>query len=114
VLRANQAGIEAARPGATFTDVDKAARAVITEEGYEDQFIHSVGHQLGIDAHDPDPDGSLVPGMVMTVEPGIYLAGQGMGIRIEDDVLITKTRPKVLTDGIPKTVDAIESAMRGR
>ena len=114
VLQANQAGIEAARPGTTFTDVDKAARAVIAEAGYEDHFVHSVGHQLGIDAHDTSPDGPLVAGMVMTVEPGIYLAEQGMGIRIEDDVLITKTRPKVLTDGIPKTVEAIESAMRGR
>jgi Xaa-Pro aminopeptidase len=115
VLQANLAAIEAVQPGATFTEVDKAARAVIAEAGHEDHFIHSVGHQLGIDVHDPDPDGPLVPGMVVTVEPGIYLAELGMGIRIEDDVLITKARPnKVLTDAIPKTVDAIESAMRGR
>jgi Xaa-Pro aminopeptidase len=114
VLEANLAGIDAARPGATLTAVDKAARTVITKAGYEDFFFHGVGHQLGIEVHDVAPDAPLAPGMVITVEPGIYLAEQGMGIRIEDDVLITKTRPQILTAAIPKTAEAIESAMKRR
>jgi len=114
VLRANFAATLAAVPGATFTDLQKAARAVIAKAGHEDDYLHGVGHHLGIDVHDVTPDGPLAPGMVLTIEPGIYLADKGIGIRIEDDVLITKSGPKVLTAAIPKTVEAIEAAMAGR
>jgi Xaa-Pro aminopeptidase len=114
VLRANFAATLAAVPGATFADLQKAARAVIAKAGHEDDFLHGVGHHLGIEVHDVTPDGPLAPGMVLTIEPGIYLADKGIGIRIEDDVLITKSGPKVLTTAIPKTVEAIEAAMAGR
>ncbi len=114
VLRANMAATQAVKPGATFTDLQKAARAVIAKAGYEDDYIHGVGHHLGIEVHDLTPDGPLIPGMVLTIEPGIYLPDKGVGIRIEDDVLVTKSGPKVLTAAIPKTVDAIEAVMAAR
>jgi len=114
VLAANLAAIAASRPGATFTDVDAAARAVIDAAGYEDAFIHGTGHSIGIEVHDVTPDGPLRPGMVITVEPGIYLPDRGFGVRIEDDVLITETGNRNLTATLPKTVAAIEQAMARR
>ncbi len=114
VLEANLAGSEAAHPGATITDVQNAARAVIAKAGYEDHFIHGVGHQLGIEVHDVTPDGPLVEGMVLTIEPGIYLPHRRLGVRIEDDILLTETGNVNLTAAIPKTVAAIEAAMGGR
>jgi Xaa-Pro aminopeptidase len=111
VLRAELAAIRAVRPGVTHSDVDAAARQVIDKAGYGDAFMHNVGHQLGLDVHDVTPDGPLVEGMVMTIEPGIYLPDRKLGIRIEDDVLITRTGGKSLTDRIPKTIKAIEAAM---
>ena len=111
VLRANLAATDAARPGATFADLQNAARGVIAKAGYEDNFLHGVGHHVGIEVHDVTPDGPLAPGMVLTIEPGIYLPDKGIGIRIEDDILITKSGPKMLTAAIPKTVEAIEAAM---
>jgi Xaa-Pro aminopeptidase len=112
VLEANLAATAAARPGATYTQVHNAARDVIAKAGYQDYFPHGVGHHLGLDVHDPAPDGPLATGMVLTIEPGIYLPQKGMGVRIEDDVLITQSSPRVLTEAIPKTVEAVEAAMR--
>jgi Xaa-Pro aminopeptidase len=114
VLRANLAATDAARPGATFTEVQNVARAVIAKAGHEDDFLHGAGHQLGIEVHDVTPDGPLAPGMVLTIEPGIYLPDKGIGIRIEDDILITESGPRILTSAIPKTVETIEAAMAGR
>jgi Xaa-Pro aminopeptidase len=111
VLRAELAAIKALRPGVTHTDVDAAARDVIERAGHGDAFIHNVGHQLGLDVHDVTPDGPLVEGMVVTIEPGIYLPDRKLGVRIEDDVLITKDGAIVLTDMIPKTIEDIERAM---
>ncbi|HRA48713.1 MAG TPA: Xaa-Pro peptidase family protein [Thermomicrobiales bacterium] len=93
VLRANQAAFEAVRPGVPCEAIDAAARAVITEAGYGDAFIHRVGHGLGMDVHE-DPYlvlGNTMPlaeGMVFSDEPGIYLAGM-FGVRIEDTVACT-------------------------
>lgn len=114
VLRANLAGVAAARPGATFTEVDAAARAIIDAAGYADAFIHGTSHNVGLEVHDVTPDGPLRPGMVITVEPGIYLPEKGLGVRIEDDVLVTEGDPRVLTDAIPKTAAAVEAAMAAR
>ena len=66
---------------------------------------------MGVDVHDPAPDGPLAAGMVVTIEPGIYLPQRGMGIRIEDDILITKSGSRVLTGSISKEMRAIETAM---
>src|SRR6478752_6676326 len=91
VRRAQQAGVDAARPGAACQDVDRAARAVITEAGYGEAFIHRTGHGIGVTTHEPPymvegEEQLLEPGMCFSIEPGIYLAGR-FGVRIEDIVV---------------------------
>jgi len=113
VLEAEQAAIAAARPGATFTEVDRAARTVIEQAGYGDDFIHGTSHPVGAEVHDVAPDGPLRAGMVITVEPGIYLPDRGFGVRIEDDVLITADGRRDLTGSlVPRSVEDIENALR--
>jgi Xaa-Pro aminopeptidase len=95
VRRAQQAGVDAARPGTSCQDVDRAARAVITEAGYAEAFIHRTGHGIGVTTHEPPymvegEEQPLLPGMCFSVEPGIYLAGR-FGVRIEDIVMVTAT-----------------------
>lgn len=114
VLRAQAAAIRAARPGAHTHEVDAAARDVIDRAGFADRFPHGIGHQLGIEVHDATPDGPLRPGMIITIEPGIYLPDRGFGIRIEDDILVTRRGPVNLTASIPKSIEDIEHAMRRR
>jgi Xaa-Pro dipeptidase len=106
VKRANEAGIQAAGPGVPCGMVDKAARDVITQAGYGEYFIHRTGHGLGLSGHElpqmaADVVDLLKPGMVFTVEPGIYIPGVG-GVRIEDNVAVTETGVDVLTS-YPKT-----------
>ncbi len=112
VLQANLAAVKASRPGATLMEVDAVARKVIRKAGYGDAFIHSIGHHLGIETHDASPDAPLREGAVITIEPGIYLPGEQIGIRIEDDVVVRKSGAKVLSSAIPRTADEIERAMR--
>lgn len=95
VLQANRAALAAAGPGVACQDIDRAARAVITDAGYGEYFIHRVGHGLGLDVHE-DPymvEGNtlkLRPGMVFSDEPGIYIPGR-FGVRIEDILVCTET-----------------------
>ncbi|MFD6533496.1 M24 family metallopeptidase [Streptomyces sp. NPDC060184] len=94
VREAQAAGCDAVRPGAACQDVDRAARAVITEFGYGDRFIHRTGHGIGVTTHEPPymiegEEQPLVPGMCFSVEPGIYLPGR-FGVRIEDIVTVTE------------------------
>ncbi len=112
VLQALDAGIRAVKPGATFMDVDRAARDIIDKAGYGDTFVHGIGHHLGVDVHDPQTPDKLAPGMVLTVEPGIYLQDKGIGIRLEDDILVTAQGRTNLTKAIPRTADEVEAAMR--
>ncbi len=112
VLEAQMAGIAAAKPGATHADIDTAARRVIERAGFGDYFIHGTGHPIGLEVHDVTPDGPLEAGMVVTVEPGVYLPNRGFGVRIEDDILITPEGNRDLTATVPKTVESIEAAMR--
>jgi Xaa-Pro aminopeptidase len=109
VLNAQTQGVQAIRPGITGREVDEVSRAVIEKAGFGKAFTHSLGHGIGMDIHEgprvsPSSDQVLKPGMVVTVEPGIYLPGWG-GIRIEDDVLVTTDGCEVLTS-VPKDLDA--------
>jgi Xaa-Pro aminopeptidase len=144
VLAAQSAAIDKARAGNQWQDVHDMAVRVATEgmiglgilhksideeiesKGYKQYYVHNTGHWLGLDVHDVGEytiDGhsrQLEPGMVMTVEPGIYIrpgaAGvpecwHGLGIRIEDNVAITKDEPRLLTEGLARTADDIEALM---
>lgn len=111
VLKSQRAAIKAIKPGATMAQVDAASRKVITDAGYGDFYPHGVGHHLGLETHDPSPAVPLKEGMVVTIEPGIYLPDEGIGIRIEDDIVVTKTGSRNLSSMIPKTIDEVEAAI---
>lgn len=110
VEKAVQAALKAARPGARASDVDDAARGVITDAGYGDYFVHRTGHGLGIDIHEPPymtatSDVVLEEGMVFSIEPGIYLPGR-FGIRLEEIVILRADGPEILS-GLPRDVHVV-------
>lgn len=144
VLKAQLAAIEAVKPGTPWDEPHKLSVKIITRglvklgllkgrpseliksEAYKNFYMHRVGHWIGMDVHDvgeykiDDNWRLLEPGMVTTIEPGIYISPEntkvskkwrGIGVRIEDDVLVTRKGHKVLSVGIPKTVQEIESFM---
>lgn len=144
VLNAQSAAIEAIAPGVPWDEPHKLSVKIITRglvklgllkgrtsqliksEAYRDFYMHKVGHWIGMDVHDvgdykiDDSWRLMEPGMVTTVEPGIYISPdnkkvqkkwRGIGVRIEDDVLVTKKGYRILSNGIPKTVQEIESFM---
>jgi len=101
VLAANEAGRAAVQPGVSAEAVDRAAREVIERSGFGETFTHGTGHGLGLDVHEPPRIAAgesrlLEPGMVFTIEPGIYRFGQ-WGVRIEDDVAVTRDGVDCLT-----------------
>jgi Xaa-Pro aminopeptidase len=121
VLRARDSIVAGIRVGMPWSGLDRIARSVIEAEQFGRFWRHSVSHHLGIDVHDTGVMDTLRVGMVITVEPGVYIAAtdttvssgfRGIGIRIEDDVLVTEHGAQVLSDGIPRTVDEIERVMR--
>ena len=112
VLRAQKASIAAVKPGAKMSDVNEATRAVFDKAGVADAYLHGIGHHLGLEVHDADPGGKLQPGNVVTIEPGLYFKDRAMGIRIEDDILVTKDGRRNLSAKIPKSIAEIEAAMR--
>jgi Xaa-Pro aminopeptidase len=108
VLSAQARAIDAIRPGAAAKDIDAAARGAIGDAGFGRSFNHGMGHGVGLEIHEAprlSATASLVlePGMVITIEPGIYLPGWG-GVRIEDDVLVTRSGHEVLTS-VPKRLE---------
>ena len=150
VFEAQEAGIAAAQPGARFSDIHQAAIAVVARHLHEwgllpvtpeesldpDQgghhrrwMVHGTSHHLGLDVHDCAQartenyrEGVLEPGMVVTVEPGIYLRStdllvpeelRGIGVRIEDDILITADGNENLSGMLPRTADDVEAWMAG-
>lgn len=101
VLEAQEAAVEAVRPGATCGEVDEAARGVLRKAGLAEYFTHSTGHGVGLEIHESPrvaegQDFVLAPGMVITIEPGVYME-EKFGIRIEDMVAVTKDGGKILT-----------------
>ena len=115
VLKAQEAAFALAKPGVTYEALDKAARKVIDEAGYGDYFIHGLGHFVGLDVHDAGAyHEPLEVGMVLTLEPGIYIPEKGLGIRIEDQIVITDTGARFLTDGLPRKAEDIERWMASR
>ncbi len=108
VLDAQQAAIDRIRPGVQLAEVDQAARRLISEARLGKRFGHGLGHGFGLQIHEtpfisPSASGTLQPGMVVTIEPGVYLPDWG-GIRIEDDVLVTPDGCQVLST-LPRELD---------
>src|SRR5881398_2124745 len=123
VLATQQVAFDSVRPGATMRDLNRIAQTYMREHSGSlcgDQtcdayFIHSLGHPIGTDVHDVTVPGRLrfEPGMVITLEPGIYLARESLGVRIEDDVLVTPTGAEWLSAKAPRTTVEIERLIRG-
>ena len=124
VLKGLQAAIEAAYPGQIKDDLQKISRQVMArelvrigmirrEEEIDRYYLHGSGHFIGLYTHDvgESPKNRLEENMVFTLEPGLYFPEEGIGIRIEDTLLVTENGCEVLTAGIPKTVEEIEALM---
>ncbi len=120
VLGAQQAAIDSVHPGTDLPALNRVARdylrqhsgALCGDSGCERYFVHGLSHWLGMDVHDVGVfSRRLEPGMVLTIEPGIYLPDESLGIRIEDDVLVTAGGAELLSAGIPRTVEEVERAM---
>jgi Xaa-Pro dipeptidase len=106
VLTSQEKAIKLCTKGATVGSIDGAARNHLKERGLDRFFIHRTGHGLGLEVHEapyivPGGDEVIRPGMVFTIEPGVYLPGK-MGLRIEDDVLTTTGKCRNLTTSLPK------------
>ncbi|WP_299995285.1 aminopeptidase P family protein [uncultured Clostridium sp.] len=126
VLKVNEEIIKSIKPGIRYKDINEKATDLIADECIklgliEDKkdvkkyYYHSIGHSLGMDTHDietPHRDITFEPGVVFTVEPGIYIEEEGIGIRIEDDILVTEDGAINLSSDIIKTVDEIEAFMK--
>lgn len=133
VLDAQKAGIEECKPSQSFESPKNAATKIIKDgllklgiinnpDDYRQYFMHGVSHYLGLDVHDVGNYGKLASGNVITVEPGIYIANGSpcdskwwnIGVRIEDDVLITKDGFEILSGKLPKEIKEIEEIMKGK
>ena len=126
VLKANEIVIMSVVPGVTIAELQQIAIRSLTkslmdlgliqkEEDYIKYYFHNVSHHLGLDTHDPAfRDRPLEPGNIITVEPGLYIKELGIGIRIEDDILVTKTGNMNLTISIPKNAAEIERLLGSR
>lgn len=126
VLDVNKGCIQAAKPGVTWAELNTYAKNALakglvqlkvmkSEDQIGEYYYHSIGHHLGLDVHDAGVYSTpLTEGNVITIEPGVYLASEGIGIRIEDDVLITKTGSKNLSLAIPKEITDLEALFQSK
>jgi Xaa-Pro aminopeptidase len=121
VLGAQDAAIKAVRPGVTIQQLDQVAREYMRANSgrlcgsatCDRAFVHGISHWLGMDVHDVGRiETPLAPGMVLTIEPGIYLPDEQLGVRIEDDILVTPTGYEILSASVPKDPNAIEAFMK--
>lgn len=113
VLDAQTAALAAVRPGATFDDVREAASESLKRAGYERFLTHGVSHYVGMSTHDVGKSEPFAPGVVIAVEPGVYLPDKNLGVRIEDTVLVTRDGYEILTREAPKAIADIERLMAG-
>jgi Xaa-Pro aminopeptidase len=111
VLDSQKAALEKVRPGATFTDLNSAARESLDRFGYARYLTHGVSHYVGMSTHDVGSPVPFEPGVVVTVEPGVYMPEKSLGIRIEDTVLVTRDGYEILTNSVPKEISEIEKLM---
>jgi Xaa-Pro aminopeptidase len=112
VLDAQKAAIAKIKPGVRISDLHQAAMGYIRSKGYEKNFIHGTSHHIGLEVHDVGSTARpLEPNMVITVEPGIYIPEEEIGVRIEDDVLVTPTGYRVLS-AFPKEIAEIEALVK--
>ena len=119
VLGAQKAVIDAIKPGVPMADLTKIARDYIDKHGKDKDgkslgkyMPHGVSHHVGLDVHDPGtPNAKLEAGMVVTVEPGVYIKDENIGIRIEDVILVTDKGATILSAALPREPDEVERAM---
>lgn len=124
VLDVEKAVIEKVKPGASMSELNELAKDLLTEKCRQlklainndddvlNYYYHSIGHGLGLDTHDVGKyDDTLLAGMVITIEPGLYIAEEAIGVRIEDDILVTPTGYVNLSENIIKEIDEIEAFM---
>ena len=122
VLAAADAAIAAAKPGVTFAKLNDIARERLRQAGtakggktLDNYLTHFLGHGVGLEVHDPtDRQSPLEAGMVITVEPGVYIPEEGIGVRIEDMIVITQDGARNMTAALPREAAAIEKAMAAR
>ena len=123
VLGTQQAAMDSARSGVTIRDLNRVARTYMKshsgslcgDKTCDEYFSHGLSHHLGMRVHDVgDLSMPLPPGAVITIEPGIYIPAENLGVRIEDDILVTPQGYELLSSGAPRTTADIEAAMRER
>ncbi|MDE0620920.1 MAG: Xaa-Pro peptidase family protein [Bryobacterales bacterium] len=122
VLEAHEQALNAVKPGAVLSgparsSIESIAQRVLRRRaprGADPYLPHAIGHHVGLDVHDPTPPGrAFEPGMVLAIEPGLYLPEEGIGIRIEDMVEVTVDGCRVMSTGLPRSADALEAALAG-
>lgn len=121
VLTAHKKAIETVKPGTSMAQLQRVVQSTLDSAGFDSRYLpHGISHPVGVDVHDVMHESTLLAGMIITIEPGIYIPVddttlpaeyRGIGIRIEDDVLVTTDGAVVLSDQIPVTTDEIEKVM---